>query len=247
MDGGNHQRDGCQWVERCGLHVLPSSWTKQHLQCAWVTDTDRTDQIDCGWQAYDRLPNGSITYDTSRFPDGILPVSDLAKSKGFIFSMYTDQGRYSCDTGTPGRAGSLGYESEDAERFAYWGAEYMKVDNCYITGLDANAPKAPRTDFPPRFGAMWEALSEVGIAEMLVCQWGVPWINNTGEYSILEGPAEWAPPISTSFRVSDDIADGWPNVERIANENIHVVLRGLSGPGSWSGKYGRNVEVWCET
>ncbi|KAI7540414.1 putative alpha-galactosidase [Hortaea werneckii] len=77
---------------------------------------------------------------------------------------------------------------------------------------------------------MWEALQDVGIEEMLICQWGTPYLNGT----TLEGPAEWTPPISTSFRVSDDISNSWPNVERIANENIHVNLRGLNGPGNWS-------------
>ncbi|TKA30684.1 hypothetical protein B0A50_02404 [Salinomyces thailandicus] len=190
-------------------------------------------QIDCGWQAFERLSNGSITYDETRFPDGILPVSELARSLGFKFSMYTDQGVRSCDTTPGGRIGSLGHEQEDAERFAYWGAEYVKVDNCYITA-DQNAPKDPRTDFPSRFGAMWTALQDVGIEEMLVCQWGTPYINQSGGYETLEGPAEWTPPISTSFRVSDDIAGAWANVVRIANENIHVVLRGDAGPGQWS-------------
>ncbi|KAI7051779.1 putative alpha-galactosidase [Hortaea werneckii] len=128
-----------------------------------------------------------------------------------------------------GDGGSLGHEREDAGMFAGWGVGYMKVDNCYIVA-DENAPKDPRRDFPSRFGAMWEALQDVGIEEMLICQWGTPYLNG----STPEGPAEWTPPISTSFRVSDDISNSWPNVERIANENIHVNLRGLNGPGNWS-------------
>lgn len=67
--------------------------------------------------------------------------------------------------------------------------------------------------------------------EMLICEWGTPYLDPQGR---LEGPAEWTPPISTSFRVSDDIASGWDNVLRITNEAIHVNLKGLSGPGNFA-------------
>ncbi|KAI6793790.1 putative alpha-galactosidase [Hortaea werneckii] len=224
--GYNSYNDiGCSPNSTYMLSTL-SALTTSGLQGAGYN----TFQIDCGWQGYSRLPNGSITYDSSAFPEGIWPISHAAREMGYVFGLYTDQGVHSCDTVVPGRrSGSLGYERVDAEMFAMWGVGYMKVDNCYIVA-DENAPKDPRRDFPARFGAMWEALQDVGIEEMLICQWGTPYLNG----STLEGPAEWTPPISTSFRVSDDISNSWPNVERIANENIHVNLRGLNGPGNWS-------------
>jgi len=40
--------------------------------------------LDCGWQGTQRQGNGSITYDAGGFPDGILPLSKLANSKGFV-------------------------------------------------------------------------------------------------------------------------------------------------------------------
>lgn len=83
-------------------------------------------QIDCGWAAKNRQANGSIAYDTSNFPDGIAPLSKLAISKGFKWSMYTDEGVYACDTGAT-RAGSKGYEKQDAAQFAGWNVAYMKV------------------------------------------------------------------------------------------------------------------------
>lgn len=184
-------------------------------------------QIDCGWQGYDRSANGSITYDTTRFPNGIKPVSDFARSKGFKWSMYTDQGVYACDTDSRHRPGSLNHEEQDAAMFAQWNAEYVKVDNCYVTA-DQNAPKDPRTDFPDRYTKMWNALTKYGINEMLVCQWGTPYSASDG----LQGPAQWTSPLSTSFRVSDDIAQGWSNVARIMNEAIHVNLDPTQyGPG----------------
>lgn len=83
-------------------------------------------QVDCGWAAQERQSNGSITYDSSILPNGIAPLSQLAISKGFQWSMYTDEGYQACDTGAV-RAGSEGYERQDALQFAGWNVAYMKV------------------------------------------------------------------------------------------------------------------------
>ncbi|USW55247.1 Putative glycoside hydrolase, family 27, carbohydrate binding module family 6 [Septoria linicola] len=190
-------------------------------------------QVDCGWQGFKRQSNGSLTYDASTFPNGIAPLSKLARSLGFEWSMYTDQGTFSCDTRSAAdglRPGSLGYERQDALQFAGWNVAYMKVDNCYIEGSANNAPKDPRTDFPSRFQNISTNLQNVGIKGMLVCQWGTPYQSPTG----LQGPAEWTPPLANSYRVSDDIAQGWANVMRITSQTIHVNLKGLSGPGRWA-------------
>jgi alpha-galactosidase len=44
--------------------------------------------------------------------------------------MYSDAGKYTCE----GYAGSLGYETIDANTFASWGVDYLKYDNCYNEG-----------------------------------------------------------------------------------------------------------------
>ena len=108
----------------------------------------------------------------------------------------------------------------------------MTDDNCYADGPTAadNAPKDARTDFVTRFSAMWTQLQRVGISNMLVCQWGVPYSTSSG----LEGPNQWTKGLSTSFRLSDDIASGWANVYRIYNQAIHIARSGLIGPGHYA-------------
>lgn len=71
-----------------------------------------------------------MTYDESVFPDGIAPLSALARGMGLVWSMYTNQGVYSCDTRSKEdglRPGSLGFEGEDARVFEGWGTGYVKV------------------------------------------------------------------------------------------------------------------------
>ncbi|KAL9086676.1 MAG: hypothetical protein Q9165_006995 [Trypethelium subeluteriae] len=193
-------------------------------------------QVDCGWGARDDSRNastGAINVDTAAFPNGLQPISQLARSKGFIWSMYSDAGVRMCDAVSPSPvAGSLGHEAADAAFFASLDTQYLKYDNCYADGPAAsqNAPKTARTDFPTRFGAMWKALQNVGISGMLVCQWGTPYSSPTG----LEGPNDWTGGISTSFRLADDIVTGFSNVYRIYNEAVHIAKSGLIGPGHFA-------------
>ncbi|KAF4341751.1 alpha-n-acetylgalactosaminidase precursor [Fusarium beomiforme] len=188
-------------------------------------------QIDCGWASRDteRDPTtGALKVDSNAFPDGLKPLSDLARSKGMKWTMYSDAGVRMCDPQYPSPVlGSLDHEAVDAAFFKSLNTEYLKYDNCYADSASNNAPKDPRTDFVTRFGKIWDELQKVGIPGMLICQWGVPYSTSGG----LEGPAEWTGSLSTSFRLSDDIAQGWSNVYRISNQAIHIAHRNLTGPG----------------
>lgn len=87
-------------------------------------------QIDCGWAAHDTERNGSsgaIKIDFDHFPQGLQPLSDLARSKGMKWSMYSDAGLRMCDPEYPDRVlGSLGHERADAELFKSLNTEYLK-------------------------------------------------------------------------------------------------------------------------
>lgn len=77
---------------------------------------------------------------------------------------------------------------------------------------------------------MSDALHANGIKGMTVCQWGVPYSSPSG----LQGPAQWTPPLATSYRLSDDIANNWQSVVQISNQAMHIAKRGLSGPGHFA-------------
>lgn len=48
-------------------------------------------------------------------------------SKGLKFGIYEDYGNKTCE----GYPGILGHMKEDAELFAEWGVDYVKLDGCY--------------------------------------------------------------------------------------------------------------------
>ncbi len=48
----------------------------------------------------------------------------------FIFLHTLDRGNATC----AGRSGSLGYEIKDANTYAFWGVDYLKLDSCNLNG-----------------------------------------------------------------------------------------------------------------
>lgn len=100
-------------------------------------------QIDCGWAARNGLRNattGALNVDLDAFPQGLKPLSDLARSKGMKWAMYSDAGVRMCDTQVPSPViGSLGYEAVDADFFKSLNTEYVK---CRVySRIDANSFK----------------------------------------------------------------------------------------------------------
>lgn len=53
-------------------------------------------------------------------------VGTYLHSVNLKFGIYSDAGYETCG----GKAGSLGFESNDAADYATWGVDYLKYDNC---------------------------------------------------------------------------------------------------------------------
>ncbi|CZR48110.1 uncharacterized protein FPRO_12720 [Fusarium proliferatum ET1] len=174
-------------------------------------------QIDCGWFSKERAANGSMTYDKQTFPDGISPLSKYAISQGMQWGMYTGATPYQCMPDyVEDWPASQYHEKADALQFAGWNTVYVKADNCF----------GPDDTLVQRYTNLSNALRDVGINGMMVCEWALP---ANGDVD----PAVWTKPIATSWRVAADIARGWDSVFRITNEAIHVMLQGNSGPGHY--------------
>ena len=100
--------------------------------------------LDGGWQAdQSRSDAGDLQPNPAKFPNGLKPLVDYIHSKGLKAGIYTDAGPY-----IPGRCGlgSGGYYQRDADQFAAWGFDAVKVD--YLCGIAANLdPKTVFTEF----------------------------------------------------------------------------------------------------
>lgn len=84
---------------------------------------------DC-WEACERDKNNNIQPDSDRFPSGIMNLTSFIHSLDMTFGLYTSAGSTTCSGGTRTDChppGSYGYYSEDAQTFADWGVDYVKI------------------------------------------------------------------------------------------------------------------------
>jgi alpha-galactosidase len=84
--------------------------------------------LDAGWAAPTRGPDGRLRADPSRFPHGVSAVARYAHDRGMLLGLYASPYHESC--GQDPRIGSVGHEATDARTFAAWGVDYLKYDWC---------------------------------------------------------------------------------------------------------------------
>ncbi len=99
------------------------------LAYGWRDAGYRLINIDAGWSAMNRLEDGSITWDTNRFPSGIPALVEWCHSLGFKVGLYTEP-----TVMTEWGMGSGGHFDQDAQTFADWGIDYIKFDPRQTTG-----------------------------------------------------------------------------------------------------------------
>ena len=64
---------------------------------------NRINLDDC-WPSHERAANGSLQWNTTLFPNGLIWLGQYIKSKGFYFGIYEDSGNATCG-GYPGTRG----------------------------------------------------------------------------------------------------------------------------------------------
>ncbi len=157
---------------------------------------------------------------------------DYVHGKGLLFGLYSDAGDKTC----AGRPGSLGYEKEDANRYAEWKVDYLKYDNCHSAG------SKPETRYP----IMRDSLNATGRPIFYsMCEWGV------------DNPATWAGDVGNSWRTTPDIKDNWASM--ISRADLNNEWATYAGPGGWNDpdmlevgnggmtgpEYQSHFSLWC--
>jgi alpha-galactosidase len=158
--------------------------------------------IDDCWAQTGRAADGSIQPGTN-FPDGIQAVADYVHMKGLKLGIYSDRGTATC----AGRAGSQGYETQDANTYASWGVDYVKYDNCSAT-----------LDIQTQYQTMLSALDATTR----------PFVFSLSAWNFYE----WEVDVGNLWRTTTDITDSWDSV--FANIENNRTLAAYASPNHWN-------------
>jgi alpha-galactosidase len=194
--------------------------------------------IDDCWMQRNRDANGNLQVDTSRFPgtDPRLPagssanplkaLGDYLHGRGLKFGIYEDAGYKTCQ----GAAGSYGHFQQDADLYASWGVDYLKLDYC----------NQPLDQYPH--------MSPAQVAQIVYTQASQALLN-TGRLIVFSASApayeccsggnfwqefQWLPKVANLWRFGSDIADNWPSVVENYTEDNTPGLPERGGPGHWN-------------
>jgi alpha-galactosidase len=171
--------------------------------------------IDDCWSQATRAADGTLQPDPVHFPpstaggnDGIQIVADYVHAKGLKLGIYGDRGTETCGH----RAGSQGYEMQDAMTFAGWGVDYLKYDNCPDPGPN------PGPIIEPMYQAMATALAMTGRPIVFsICAWSF---------------YEWANVMGNLQRTTTDITNTWASI--VANLQSNKLVTAYGGPSHWN-------------
>jgi len=115
--------------------------------------------VDDCWLSHKRDRHGRLQADAQRFPSGMKSLADYVHSKGLKFGIYEDYGNFTC----AGYPGILGHLETDANTFADWDVDYVKLDGCYSLPTDMDRGY-------PDFGYY---LNKTGRPMLYSCSWPV--------------------------------------------------------------------------
>ena len=154
--------------------------------------------------ATNRDGSGYMLEATNRFPGGIRALRDYCAAKGFRFGVYSCAVNLKWDPVETNLVGSIGYETQDAEKFAEWGADYLKYD---FVGND-------------------HAKIETMRAALAACGRPIIYMLSGGYFDTTK------PLLANQWRCGEDIGRAWVWV--VANIQQNQSGIGSIGPGRWS-------------
>ena len=164
---------------------------------------------DC-WADLERNASGYLQAERDHFPRGMKPIVDYAHSKGLTFGLYTCAGTHTC---VGGRPGSKDHWTQDADVFASWGVDVVKMDWCNTQGMK------PAETYPK----MSAALNATGRhIHLNMCEWGV------------DDPWEWGPKIAQSWRATGDHTPVWESTKKIIAQRTAVPPALGGAPYAWN-------------
>ena len=174
--------------------------------------------IDDCWASKERdNVTKKLVSDPVRFPHGIKWLADYMHQKGLKLGIYNDYGTLTCG----GYPGSINYLQLDAETFAEWGIDSVKMDGCY------SDPKTMDKGYP-LFG---KYLNETGRPMLFSCSWPAyqTGTNMTVDYKAIAKSCN-------IWRNWGDIDDSFESVKNILDfyGNNKDNFLNVAGPGNFN-------------
>ena len=164
---------------------------------------------DC-WATTQRDANNNTYAELDHFPNGLKPVIDYVHSKGLSFGLYTCGGTKTC---VGNRVGSMGFWQKDADSYASWGVDWVKMDWCNNQGQE---PKVA-------YASMSAALNNTGRPIAFnMCEWGV------------EDPWNWGDNIAQSWRMAGDHTGNWDSTKSVIRSSAAIPANASGRPYGWN-------------
>ncbi|KAL5011921.1 hypothetical protein ScPMuIL_010472 [Solemya velum] len=168
--------------------------------------------IDDCWMTHERDKYGRLQADPIRFPSGMKNLSDYIHSRGLKFGIYEDMGLMTCK----GYPGSKFYLQMDADTFASWGVDMLKLDCCWAGN-----------DMETGYEVMGFFLNRTGRPIMYSCSF--PACQGKKNYILAET-------LCNTWRNYGDMNDDWDSIGKIidyyGNDTEHFSK--AAGPGHWN-------------
>jgi len=166
-----------------------------------------------------RDSQGRLVADPTRFPSGMKSLGDYMHTQGVQFATYTAESTLTCG----GYPASEGHEDIDAQTFADWGVDYMKVDGCGSTSY-----------YPTGYPLMGSALNSTGRDIIYSCSW--PAYLGTDETTKTTCYQTMIDIGCNLWRNWDDIQCDWSSLSSIIDHygDYGAYLQQWAGPGHWN-------------
>jgi alpha-galactosidase len=185
--------------------------------------------IDDCWMAKARNADGTLAVDPQKFPHGMLWMGQQVHALGLKFGIYEDAGTTTCG----GFAGSWNFFQKDADTFAKWKVDYIKLDGC-------NVPDVPGKTSEETYRYAYKTFSDAIVhthRKMVYSESAPAYFENTPDdwYRVLG----WVAQYGSLWREGDDIAlsqESGAHKWRSLNYNYsyNVGLGKYAGPGHWN-------------
>jgi alpha-galactosidase len=226
----------------------PMGWNDwAHYQCGYTESTIlqnaealvssglaakgyNTVTIDDCWMETSRDSSGNLVANPTLFPDGMAYVGAQLHSMGLKFGIYEDAGTSTCG----GYAGSWNHWAQDADLFASWGVDYLKLDGCNLPSVSGQTEEQT---YQSAYSQMSQALKNSG-RDIVFSESAPAYFQGTTDWDTVLG---WVGQYGQLWREGSDIqtydasspsTSRWNSV--LTNYGYNNPIHRYESPGNWN-------------